>query len=264
MLTGHRGVLGTEILSLITSHGDEPEVVFFDRDFTNSQDGDEFLSRNGHFTHLIHSAALVPVRKVFADPVGAFNSNSQGAGLFVSAFSAKNPNARVLFVSSSHVYRDDSEGPLNELSTTEPSGIYGRSKLSGELILRSLSDVKGFDLCIARVFSLYSESQTGDYLFPSIRRKLESHRPGQPFSLNGWNNVRDFSHAKVHARAILWLVEAGASGIFNVGSGQGETVGNFASGIAGYPLTFADDEKDPRPTRVVADIAKLRQAGYQP
>lgn len=81
--------------------------------------------------------------------------------------------------------------------------------------------------------------------------------------LPGWNNIRDFSNADNMA-ALLGLVgNSETIGIVNIGTGHGQTVGEFAKYVTGRDLDFRAEDADPSPTRIVADLSRLRGISKQ-
>ena len=262
LLTGHRGVLGRAVHSALTNIFPQRKILLFEGDITSNADVDYSLARSGPVSQLVNCAAIVPVKEAEADPLNTYRVNCFGPGLLMAKLSQSNPNAHFIQISSSHVYAASNRSILNEDDPAGPTGTYGKSKLAGEMLCQDVAAASDTRLCIARVFSLFSAEQEGDYLYPAIRRKLSNIETDSPFPLRGWNNIRDFSSAEDHAKRIVHLVAKQFEGIVNLGSGVATSVGQFASTIAGSELTFSEDDFDPYPSTMVADITRLKNSGW--
>lgn len=262
LLTGHRGILGRAVYSALTNIFPGRSILLFEGDITSNADVDDFLSRSGRVSQLINCAAIVPVKEAEANPLNTYKVNCFGPGLLMTKLTQSNPNAHFIQISSSHVYAASDKPTLNEDDPTGPTGTYGKSKLAGEMLCQDLAAASDTRLCIARVFSLFSAEQEGDYLYPAIRRKLENIEADAPFPLRGWNNIRDFSSAEDHAKRISHLAGKQFEGTVNLGSGVATSVGQFASKIAGSELNFSEGDFDPYPSVMVADITRLKNSGW--
>ena len=252
LITGHTGVLGSEILKLAEMNKDIT-VTRFDGDLSSRKSICNFFERHPSHSHVIHSAGLVPVSKSSVDPLSTYKINAIGTGTLFSEVLRLNPNIHVIYISSSHVYKPIKQGFLTEDSELAPQSVYGRSKLTAEYLALDVMQNSPKQLGILRLFSLFSEKQKEDYLLPTIKRKLLKHKDGDFFPLNGWNNIRDFSSSELHAKKILKLTLKNFYGIINVGSGIGKTVGQFAQEVARKKLDFSDQSASQNPNCFVAD-----------
>ena len=164
-------------------------------------------------------------------------------------------------VSSSHVY-GNSKKAISEATPPEPLGSYGRTKLAGEFVASDVTmSLKG-RICIPRLFSLYSDEQSGSFLLPSLKEKLEASGPKREIEIFGWNNIRDFSTAEFHARAVVHLASNSITGVFNVGSGKGQSILNFAKNQFKFNLSNKRSTIDPSATSVIADTSRLLATGF--
>lgn len=263
LVTGATGVLGTATTSALRDLGAHVSVVQFKADITDRRAVKTFFSMCGSFTHLIHAAAIVQVSDVESDPERAYVTNAIGTSNVISEFLDLNPSAHVTYVSSSHVYAS-SDHPLRETDELAPSGLYGRTKLAGENLAKDLVRfVAPNQLCIGRVFSLFSDHQTGSFLLPSLRSNLRQGPAGPELEIAGWNNVRDFSSVSYHASALAYLSVGKYDGVFNIGSGKGQTILDFAGQMMSFTQLNKSETKASNPTRLVADISKLVSTGFQ-
>jgi nucleoside-diphosphate-sugar epimerase len=261
LVTGSRGVLGKRIVSILNSASNY-SVSEFSGDITDKQVVADFFQENGSFTHLIHAAALVPAALVETNPVRAYEVNVTGTANVVEEYIKRNRNGHVTYVSSSHVYCP-SRFRLKESARTEPVNTYGRTKLAGEFSALDLCRRMSIKVCIARVFSLYSDDQVAGFLLPSLQSKILESGDTPAIVIPGWNNVRDFSSADFHAKAIVHLAKLSVDGIYNVGSGKGKTVLKFAKERFSFKLESRRSSRATPGNHLVANVSKLRQSGIK-
>ena len=82
-------------------------------------------------TLVINTAAYTAVDAAETDTAAAFALNADGAGLIAKA--AAQRGSPILHVSTDYVYDGAKPTPYVESDPTNPSNVYGRSKLAGEL-----------------------------------------------------------------------------------------------------------------------------------
>jgi GDP-D-mannose dehydratase len=118
-------------------------------------------------------------------------------------------------------------------------------------------------ICIARLFSLYSDDQGAGFLLPSLKSKIMDSGDTQTILIPGWNNVRDFSSADFHARGIVHLANLSADGVYNVGSGKGTTVLKFAKERFSFKLKSRRSSRAKPSNHLVANVSKLGRSGMK-
>lgn len=258
-VTGASGVLGRRIVSLLGRLQPSWTVIPVGVDLRDVQAVSAFCDASVRPDMLIHLAAIVPTGRVNHDPLSAYEVNSVGAGRIFQAMLSVNPELWGLYVSSSHVYAP-SDYPLTEASEIRPASAYGRTKLAGEFSVTDVFDGEGrANLCIARVFSMYSPDQDRSFLYPGLLSlKKDPANFGKKVPVHGWDNVRDFLHADAVADYLVRLVSTGAAGLFNIGSGLGRSVASFASEVVGINPDLVDELKSENRTSLVANVSKLR------
>ncbi len=135
LVTGAHGMLGTDLVPALASAGHE--VVATDRDELDITDPESVArlaaGELGEFGWVLNCAAYTAVDKAESEEQLATDIN----GLAVSylAQAAGMQNARILHISTDFVFDGSSETPYDEEAKTNPLGVYGRSKLQGELAL---------------------------------------------------------------------------------------------------------------------------------
>jgi nucleoside-diphosphate-sugar epimerase len=196
----------------------------------------------------IHLAARVSVPACESDPSGAYNTNVLLARATVATVldwaSQHGASARVIYVSSGHVYAPQPDGSrVAEDAPTLPRSVYAQTKRAAEEELLSLASTRGVPFLAARVFGLLAPRQAPNYVLPGlIERAKRGHLDGIP----GLDFARDYLDARDVCENLLLLASVAwpASTVVNVCSGVpvtirellwvvlNEVVGNRADDIA--------------------------------
>ncbi len=90
---------------------------------------------------VLHGGAFTAVDACESDPDTAFAVNSLGTRHLAEAATAV--GAHLVYISTDYVFDGTSEVPYVEWDAPAPRSVYGRSKLGGELEVRSLSGAAG-------------------------------------------------------------------------------------------------------------------------
>ena len=137
---------------------------------------------------IIHLAAIVGVHQVLKDPVLAYKVNVEGTLQFAE-YIRNETDARFIYVSSSHVYRE-SNTKHTEASTVEPKSLYAKQKLEVEEYLKESNKNAQERLLIARVFSILGRDMPQGTLGWAIEQaNLEA-------PIKNCDDLRDFSTAE--------------------------------------------------------------------
>jgi dTDP-4-dehydrorhamnose reductase len=99
---------------------------------------------------VINAAAYTAVDRAEDEPEGAFRINAEAAGEIAAA--AAEVDARIIQVSTDYVFDGRASEPYREEMPTNPLGVYGRSKLQGEELVR----LNNADHLIVRTAWVYS------------------------------------------------------------------------------------------------------------
>lgn len=241
LITGHKGFVGRHFMSALP-----------DSDITgiDLKDGDDcrdyFKNSKTKFDLVIHLAAIVGGRATIeGEPLSVATDLSIDAEFFNWVQETKPTN--VVYFSSSAAYPIDlqnshrklrlAEHDLNLDAVRNPDLTYGWAKLTGEYLSKFITDSKIF---VFRPFSGYGSDQDSDYPFPSFidRALLNS----DPFDIWGdGEQVRDFIHIEDIVQAVLWHVQTGYDGTFNLCSGFATSFNELAQMVceeAGYEPKF--------------------------
>ncbi|MGD1151732.1 MAG: dTDP-4-dehydrorhamnose reductase [Syntrophales bacterium] len=136
-LVGNRGMLGTQMHRRLQARGLEHVATDLDVDIADRQALKTFADRLD-LSWIINCSGYTAVDRAEDEPDQAFRIN--GDGVRNLAFLAREKGARFLHISTDYVFDGRKEGAYLETDTPNPLGIYGRSKLQGELYIRENID----------------------------------------------------------------------------------------------------------------------------
>jgi nucleoside-diphosphate-sugar epimerase len=228
LITGHKGFVGRNFVKAL------PDSEMTGIDIKDGNDCRDFFKTNTEqFDLVIHLAAIVGGRATIeGEPLSVATDLSIDAEFFNWVHKTKPIN--VVYFSSSAAYPIDlqkahprlqlSEYDLNLDAVRNPDLTYGWAKLTGEYLAQFITDSNVF---VFRPFSGYGSDQDADYPFPSfIDRALAK---ADPFDIWGdGDQVRDFIHIKDVVQAVLWHVQTGYFGTFNLCSGVATSFNDLA------------------------------------
>ena len=139
LVTGANGQLGQAIQFVA---GNYPNIDFVfcsssDLDITNKQNCDSVFNKEKP-DFCINAAAYTAVDKAESEPEQAHLINCIGAKNL--AESCKNFNAKLIHISTDFVFDGSKNTPYNETDLTNPKGVYGQTKLDGEIAIEEVFD----------------------------------------------------------------------------------------------------------------------------
>lgn len=116
-----------------------------------------------------------------------------------------------------------------ESDTLRARGGYAASKIVAEEVCRERAAAGGHVL-IARPFTVLGEGQRADMAV--ARWAHEARGRGSITVLGSPQRTRDFTDVRGVARALIAVIESGASGTVNVGTGQGHSLADLAAAVS--------------------------------
>lgn len=151
LITGANGQLGSELKELFC--GIQGDTLFFtdvaELDITNRESVYTFLNAN-NIEVIINCAAYTAVDKAEEEPEICDKVNRKAPGILADEANAC--GALLIHISTDYVFDGVGPTPYKETESTNPSGVYGRTKVEGELeVIRS-----GANYIIIRTSWLYS------------------------------------------------------------------------------------------------------------
>ena len=171
---------------------------------------------------------------------------------------------RFVLASSGSVYGAPVTLPLRETQLPAPADLYAVSKLAAE---------NGIPLVIARIFNVVGpglDERHACARFASQLAALACRRSNGPVLVGDLTPERDFIDVRDVARALLLLTERGVPGTaYNVASGRATRMQTVFDELASFARlqaipTLKGYVRAVDPSRIVADISRLRQLGYEP
>ena len=200
-VTGGNGQLGNSFRKISVNYPqhsftftDMPEVDITDLESLRT------ILKNAKADVIINCAAYTDVNKAESNEDIAHKINAVGPGNL--AVVAKEMGAKFVHVSTDYVFNGKGNTPLKESDPTSPLGAYGRTKLSGETIVKEV----GCDAAIVRTAWLYSEFGNN---FVKTMIRLGNEREDVSVV---YDQVGTPTYATDLAEAIMYLVNKGIKG----------------------------------------------------
>ncbi len=268
IVTGHKGYIGSKLLSRLTELGHEVLGLDLNADIptnviktlSESSDG-TFHPHYENFQpeYIFHMACWPRIGLCLEDPIGTMRNNVL-AGSVVLNFARKVKSVKRVIYSSSSSVMGNGNGPTNpyalqKLVTEKECGIY--------------SEVYGLDTVSLRYFNVYSEDQRADGPYATAianwRRAILAGE--QPFITGDGEQRRDMVHVDDVVSANIHCMEHTErfdGKVFDVGTGDNISLNEVREIVQ----TYHDVEFDyvpPRPGEVAttrADTSSLAEHGW--
>jgi UDP-glucose-4-epimerase GalE len=234
---------------------------------------------------VIHFAAHSMVGESTKKPELYFLNNDGGTASLLSAMIQSNVK-RLVFSSTAAVYGNPKIVPIPEDLPFDPVNPYGESKVLVEKMLRWMDSCTGLRSIALRYFNacgadpesgLGEEHHPETHLIPLLIQAAVSGKPmtifGNDYPTPDGTCIRDYVHvadlAEAHLAAIENLLGGGASDVFNVGTGAGQSVLEVMQGVEQATGRKVPHEIGPRregdPAVLVANSDKLKRTlGWKP
>ena len=242
---------------------------------------------------VIHFAASSLVGESMSDPAKYYVNNVEGSLHLLQAMKEAGVDY-IVFSSTAAVYGEPEKTPICEDFPTQPTNVYGRTKLVIEGMLKDYAMAYDMRYVALRYFNAAGASLTADigedhhpetHLIPLILKTAQGVRDkvaifGTDYPTPDGTCLRDYIHvedlATAHVLALKHLVNGGESRIYNLGSEEGFSVREIietAKKVTGVDFTvtgvdFTVTEEARRsgdPAVLVASSAKIKaELGWQP
>lgn len=251
------------------------------------QDTGELLKllKPSHFDAVVHFAAFIAVGESVRAPEKYFSNNVGGTLSLLEAMRGAGVR-KLVFSSTAAVYGDPDDVPIPETAPYRPVSPYGESKLMAERILEWCDRCAGLRYVALRYFNacgavpeygVGEEHEPETHLIPLIFKAIRTGVPisvfGDDYATPDGTCIRDYIHvgdlAEAHGAALEHLLQGGASGAFNAGTGAGASVLEVirsAERVTGLKVPYrVGPRREGDPPSLVADSTLLRQTlGWQP
>ena len=195
-----------------------PNLTFIESDILDFKYLQKELTKV--YTAIIHLAAKVGVRQSIKDSCGYHSVNVRGThNLFELAIDKHIP--KFIFASSSSVYGVNYNIPFKEIEPDlKPISPYGETKLFGEFLGRSFSELYNIQFLALRFFSVYGERQRPDLAIHDFSKKILA---GETINIYGdGNSKRDYTHVSDIVQGIFNCLKYNKTDfeVFNLGNGK--------------------------------------------
>ena len=277
LVTGGNGFIGSHLCEQLIKSGYDVTCldIKFDSntenlncekkivDITTNDSVDEI--RNSDL--VIHLAAISRVDDAQADPIRCFNTNVIGVLKIIEAM--KNSKTKLIFSSSREVYGEPKKVPVKESDQKNPLTVYGSSKLAAEQLLKTYRKLYGLNYVTLRLANVYGSQR--DLPQRVIPRFIDSTRKNSPFTINGGNQIIDFTFIDDVTDGITKLVEKISKNEleimgedYNFATGHGTSVADLAKLIkkifnSNSELSYRK-ERDYDVQNFVGDYSKAKSA----
>lgn len=161
-------------------------------------------------------------------------------------------------------WQDDCFGDGTPL---RPSTLYGIAKDATRRMLEAYAAATGLAFAWGRVFFPYGPGEQAARIVAAAARAALTD---EPLACSSGEQIRDFLYVEDVASAFAALVDSGATGCFDVGSGEGiplRSVLQTIEELAGRQgvVRFGDAPQRDEPASIVANVQRLRDdVGWQP
>ncbi len=244
MVTGAGGFAGRYLMETLALHGASPSASPLR---LPDRAGFARLLRAVRPQAVVHLAARTFLPTAADDPAGAVETNVEGTRSVLEALRDADPDAgvRLVFVSSSYVYRVDAGGPpggptgspttspLDEDAPLDPASVYGRTKLAAELMCRIWCEsARTRPLIVLRPFNHTGPGQKPSFAAPRFARQtalIEAGKAEPVLHTGDLSFRRDFCDVRdvvrAYARAALGAVPPGT---YNLARGTSVALAELA------------------------------------
>ncbi|MEA1955621.1 MAG: dTDP-4-dehydrorhamnose reductase, partial [Campylobacterota bacterium] len=156
LVTGSNGQLGSEIKELSSKYSHN--FFFTNRenlDITNKNKILKFIDENS-INSIINCAAYTAVDKAENDKSNANYINNIAVKSLAEL--AKEKDIKLIHISTDYVFDGTNFKPYNETDKTNPNGIYGSTKLNGEISLQTINPKNSIIIRTSWVYSSFGNN----------------------------------------------------------------------------------------------------------
>jgi dTDP-4-dehydrorhamnose reductase len=265
LITGHRGQLGSDLVSLLSPRYKVTGVDLPEVDIRELKQITKAV-RLARPDFILHTAAYADVDGCEADPDKAFEVNRDGTWNVAQA--CAEIGARMIYYSTDYVYDGTKTSAYVEIDVPNPRTVYGLSKLEGEEAVQDVAPRYAI-LRIAWVYGRYGKN----FVKTMIRmgKQQATAEPGKRTPLKVVDDqIGNPTWTADIARQTEVLLDSDLTGIFHATS-EGETswyglardiFHNLNMSVELQPCTTAEYPRPaPRPAHSALENQRLKEAG---
>jgi UDP-glucose 4-epimerase len=225
-------------------------------------------------------AASIEAGESMKVPEQFFRNNTANALTLLEAMLAHGVK-KFVFSSTAALFGEPERTPIKEDDRLKPTNAYGESKLLVEQMLAWLNRIHGLRYASLRYFNAAGATETlGEahdpetHLIPLILQVAADTRPhisifGTDYPTPDGTCIRDYIHIRDLAQAHMLGLQAGKSGFYNLGNGDGYSVRQviqMCEKVTGKKITAIEKPRRPGdPPKLVASAEKaIRELGWKP
>lgn len=300
LVTGGAGYIGSHTVAELLDQGKEVVVIdnlqsghrdallggkLYEGDLRDKALLAKLFSEND-IEAVIHFAANSLVGESMQKPVKYYDNNVYGTLCLLEAMDEANVR-KIVFSSTAATYGEPDKVPIEESDPTNPTNVYGETKLTMERMMSWFDKVLGIKYVALRYFNAAGAHPSGKigedhspetHLIPLIIQAAQGKRPaisvfGDDYPTADGTCVRDYIHvsdlADAHVLAVQHLLASGESDVFNLGNGQGFSVKEVIAKVQEVTGRSFPVEISPRragdPAVLIASSEKARNVlGWNP
>lgn len=300
LVTGGAGYIGSHTVAALLERGEEVVVVdnlqtghreavlggaFYEGDLRDKAFLDQVFAEN-KIEAVIHFAANSLVGESMQKPAKYYDNNVFGTLTLLEAMNTAGVN-KIVFSSTAATYGEPEKVPIEETDRTEPTNVYGETKLMMERMMSWFDKVLGIKYVSLRYFNaagahkggkIGEDHQPESHLIPLVLQTALGQRKhiaifGDDYATEDGTCVRDYIHvsdlADAHLRAVDYLRKGEESNVFNLGNGTGFSVKEVietAKKVTGLEIPVVmEPRRAGDPAVLVASSTKARSVlGWEP
>ena len=198
------------------------KFTFYKTDILNKQKLNNIVRKN-KIKIIVHLAAQAGVRYSIENPKTYHKNNLEGF-FNILEISKENKIKHLIFASTSSVYGESSNFPLNENeNTSKPLSFYAATKKSNEVMAHSYSYIYKLPCTAVRFFTVYGPYGRPDMALFKFTKNILENRKIELY--NNGKHLRDFTYIDDITKGIFSIINKPNKdkvpyNIFNIGNGK--------------------------------------------
>lgn len=199
---------------------------------------------------VFHLGALIAIPHSYAAPRSYIQTNVEGTLNVLEA--VRGGNQRLIHTSTSEVYGSARYVPIDEAHPLQAQSPYSATKIAADKLVESYVRSFGVKAVTVRPFNTFGPRQSARAFIPTVIGQVLGG--ADVVQLGATAPVRDLTYVSDTVAGFIAAAgsEAAEGGTYNLGTGEGESVGVVAARIIALMGSSARIELDPRRLRPAA------------